>query len=192
MCLDSDKAGCSKPVLLQLWSRSDLNWFYRIRNAIIYTPCSVFAYSVTTDLLRKQSYVLRLVVVNRINEPLEIGPGPVFKTCNVTNQLPKPVPGCNDVKKNKLLLVQIAGFSPSLHHQTLNAFVEDWLGRWTEIVSNNIYIYIIYHIYGYWKKEIKSYHLFLKFHLSPNYTRLLLSSVKSPRLLVCQSTHWFI
>lgn len=69
-------------------------------NAIIYTPCPVFAYSVTTDPLRKHSYVLRLVVVNIINEPLEIGPGPVFKaTCNVTNQLSKSVPGCSEVKK---------------------------------------------------------------------------------------------
>lgn len=54
------------------------------------------------DLLRKHSYVLKLVAVNRINEPLEIGPGPVFKvTCNATNQLSRSVTACSEVKKNK-------------------------------------------------------------------------------------------
>lgn len=99
--------------------------------------------------------MLRLVVVNSINEPLETGPGPVFKvTCNITNQLPKSVPACREVKKNKLLLAQTAGFPPT-PHQALTAFVEDWLVRQTEVASNNIYKYI-YHIYGYWKKEMKS------------------------------------
>lgn len=104
--------------------------------------------------------MLRLGEVNRINEPLEAGSGPVFKvTCNVTNQLPESLPACSEVKKNKLLLAQTAGFSPSVHHQTLTAFMEDWLGRWTEVASNiyiYVYIYNIYHLYGYWKKEIKS------------------------------------
>lgn len=98
--------------------------------------------------------MLGLVVVNRINEPLETGPGPVFKvTCNTTNQLPKSVPARSEVKKINYFWHRQLDFHPT-PHQALIAFVEDWLVRQTEVASNNIYKYI-YHIYGYWK-EMKS------------------------------------